>query len=114
MFKQARISASPGFKTASLRMRWDLASGCVGRSGGALLPERRQAQKGPFLQRHDLYGWRRRSRRPCCRRLRKMLDAEFYRTHGANAGDKILTEIIDGALEISQKVVVLEKALRAN
>ena len=43
-----------------------------------------------------------------------MLDAEFYRTHGANAGDKILTDIIDGALEISQKVVVLEKALREN
>ena len=36
------------------------------------MPERRQAQKGPFLQRHDLYGWRRRSRRPCCRRLRNL------------------------------------------
>ena len=51
--------------------RWGIASGYVGRSVSALLTKRWQAQHRPFLQRHDLYGWRRRSR-PCCRRLRNL------------------------------------------
>ena len=49
-------------------------------------------------------------------RLREILDTDpdFCRQRGANARDATLTVIIDGVLEISQRVVALEKSLRAN
>ena len=47
-------------------------------------------------------------------RLRKLLDAEFFQAHGAAAGEAVLSNLISGVLEITQKVVALEKAFRAN
>lgn len=56
------------------------------------------------------------ARREGLRQLRKVLDADpdFRRQHGANAGDAALTGIIDGVLEITGKVVALERALATN
>ena len=56
------------------------------------------------------------ARKEGLRQLRKFLDADpdFRQRHGGRAGDVTLTGIIDGVLEITSKVVALEKTLRAN
>jgi hypothetical protein len=45
------------------------------------------------------------------RRLRGMLDTEYFLNHGAAGSDAVITNLISGALEISQRVVRLEKVL---
>jgi hypothetical protein len=47
-------------------------------------------------------------------RLRQFLDGEFFWKHGAATGDAVLSNLISDVLEITQKVVSLEKTLRAN
>ena len=47
-------------------------------------------------------------------RLRKLLVAEFFQKHGAKTDDTVLSNLISNVLEISQKIVALEKKLRAN